>query len=205
MTQLTAWFATAGTDRVAATLAAGALWVAAAWLAVGLLAAAGSRLPGAAGRCCAALGRAVLPRALRGIVAGSAGVGLVLAPVGASAAPLEPGPTVPVHTAPAAHRLPSPGWPVGHAAPQQRQHRQHRQQHPAQEITVRPGDSLWLLAARRLTREGQPATDAAVATAWPRWYAANRGVIGADPDVLHPGERLEVPAAAVSHIQGGNR
>jgi nucleoid-associated protein YgaU len=60
---------------------------------------------------------------------------------------------------------------------------------------VRPGDSLWLIAAHRL---GPTATDADVAVTWPRWYAANRAVIGADPDLIRPGQLLSAPHAARS-------
>ncbi|HET6817416.1 MAG TPA: hypothetical protein VFH66_09365 [Mycobacteriales bacterium] len=59
-------------------------------------------------------------------------------------------------------------------------------------VTVRHGDCLWSLAARSL---GRGATPAAVAAAWPRWWAANRSVVGTDPDALRPGERLRVPSA----------
>lgn len=58
---------------------------------------------------------------------------------------------------------------------------------------VRPGDSLWRVAAARLAARGDPATDAATAAEWPRWYAANRGVIGPDPDLLRPGQVLTPP------------
>jgi nucleoid-associated protein YgaU len=61
----------------------------------------------------------------------------------------------------------------------------------AETIVVRQGECLWSLSARSL---GPRATTAEVAAAWPRWWAANRDLIGADPDVLHPGERLRVPA-----------
>lgn len=59
------------------------------------------------------------------------------------------------------------------------------------EVVVHRGDTLWDIAARHL---GEHATDQDVAEAWPRWYAANRDVIGADPDLIHPGQRLVVPA-----------
>lgn len=59
------------------------------------------------------------------------------------------------------------------------------------EVVVHRGDSLWDIAARHL---GEHATDQDVAEAWPRWYAANRDVIGGDPDLIHPGQRLVVPA-----------
>jgi resuscitation-promoting factor RpfA len=55
---------------------------------------------------------------------------------------------------------------------------------------VRAGDSLWRIAAQRL---GGHASSAEIAAAWPRWYAANRPVIGADPDLITPGEHLHAP------------
>ncbi|GIG39665.1 LysM peptidoglycan-binding domain-containing protein [Cellulomonas phragmiteti] len=61
---------------------------------------------------------------------------------------------------------------------------------PTGTVTVRPGDTLWGLAARAL---GPDASDAAIAAEWPRWYAANAATIGADPDVLQPGQVLTVP------------
>jgi nucleoid-associated protein YgaU len=57
-------------------------------------------------------------------------------------------------------------------------------------VAVRPGDSLWTLAARHL---GPGATAAQVADAWPRWWAANRDVVGDDPDLLRPGQLLRPP------------
>jgi nucleoid-associated protein YgaU len=57
-------------------------------------------------------------------------------------------------------------------------------------VTVRRGDSLWTIAERHL---GAAASDAEVARAWPRWYAANRTVIGDDPDLIRPGMQLVPP------------
>ncbi len=62
-------------------------------------------------------------------------------------------------------------------------------------VVIHRGDTLWAVVAAHL---GPDATDAEVAAQWPRWYAANRRVIGADPDLLLPGQVLEVPAAEVS-------
>ena len=64
---------------------------------------------------------------------------------------------------------------------------------PAATIVVAPGDTLWSIAARHLPAG---ATDAQIAAVWPRWYEANSPVIGADPDVIRPGQVLTVPAAA---------
>jgi len=55
---------------------------------------------------------------------------------------------------------------------------------------VMPGDSLWLVARHRL---GRMATIAEIAAEWPRWYAANRGVIGPNADVLRPDQVLTAP------------
>lgn len=58
------------------------------------------------------------------------------------------------------------------------------------EVVVQPGDSLWTIAARHL---GKDASDTQVAEAWPRWFEANRRVIGEDPQLLQPGQILHPP------------
>ena len=58
-------------------------------------------------------------------------------------------------------------------------------------VVVRPGDCLWLIAARRL---GPQASAGEVVTEWPRWYAANRQVIGDDPGLIRPGLVLSEPS-----------
>jgi hypothetical protein len=57
-------------------------------------------------------------------------------------------------------------------------------------VVVLRGDTLWSIAARHL---GPDATDAEIAHEWPRWYAANRTVLGDDPDLLLPGQVLLAP------------
>jgi nucleoid-associated protein YgaU len=57
-------------------------------------------------------------------------------------------------------------------------------------VLVKPGDCLWLIAAQRLGPDVSPAE---VAAAWPRWYASNERVIGADPSLIQPGELLQEP------------
>ncbi|NIK62055.1 LysM peptidoglycan-binding domain-containing protein [Kribbella shirazensis] len=59
-------------------------------------------------------------------------------------------------------------------------------------VVVREGDSLWSIAAREL---GPAATNDAIAARWPDWYAANRQVIGDDPDLILPGQVLRIPPA----------
>ena len=60
------------------------------------------------------------------------------------------------------------------------------------DVVVRRGDTLWGIAAHHL---GADATDQDVAQEWPRWYAANHDVIGSDPDLIFPGQRLVTPGA----------
>lgn len=57
-------------------------------------------------------------------------------------------------------------------------------------VTVRRGDTLWSIVFRHL---GSGASDVEVAHEWPRWFTANRTVIGEDPDLLVPGQQLRPP------------
>jgi nucleoid-associated protein YgaU len=61
---------------------------------------------------------------------------------------------------------------------------------PDATVVVRPGDTLWAIAADHL---GGRADDAATAREVRRWHSANVSVIGADPDLIHPGQRLTPP------------
>jgi nucleoid-associated protein YgaU len=70
-------------------------------------------------------------------------------------------------------------------------------------VTVRPGDSLWAIARRRLTAEAGTPSPARVATAWPAWWTANRSVIGSDPDLIRPGQVLHAPTGAHSPAPTG--
>ena len=59
-------------------------------------------------------------------------------------------------------------------------------------VVVRPGDSLWSIAAGCC----RPApTDAVVTAAWHRLHRANLARVGPDPDLIHPGTRLVVPTS----------
>jgi resuscitation-promoting factor RpfA len=56
-------------------------------------------------------------------------------------------------------------------------------------VVVGPGDSPWAITARRLDRP----TPWRVAAAWPRWWQTNRAVVGPDPNLIRPGQRLRPP------------
>ena len=66
-------------------------------------------------------------------------------------------------------------------------------------VLVAPGDTLWGLAADRL---GPDASDQQTAAAWPELYALNRDLIGPDPGLIEPGQRLVLPP---SGQDGGRR
>lgn len=59
-------------------------------------------------------------------------------------------------------------------------------------VVVRHGDTLWAIAARSLVPE---ATDADIDERWRAIHHLNRTVIGADPDVIQPTQRLHLPRA----------
>jgi nucleoid-associated protein YgaU len=120
------------------------------------------------------------PPALRRCLLAGLGVALVHAP---SAAPA----TIPASrstegcgmTGTARQRLPVPARPLGptHSG--------------ASEVVVRPGDTLWHLAETRLPAAAPPA---AIADLVERLHHRNREVIGPDPDLIRPGQRLVSPS-----------
>jgi nucleoid-associated protein YgaU len=52
---------------------------------------------------------------------------------------------------------------------------------------VRPGDSLWSIA------RSHPAPGTDVESRWRQVWRLNRDVVGADPDLIHPGQALRLP------------
>ena len=58
-------------------------------------------------------------------------------------------------------------------------------------VVVQSGDTLWAIARDRLDRNDDVATTAREVD---RWHDANREVIGSDPDLIHPGQRLTPPS-----------
>ncbi len=69
--------------------------------------------------------------------------------------------------------------------------------HAEDSVRVRAGDSLWQLAADRLDDAASPGR---VTHYWQRIYAANRSVIGADPDHIDPGQQLVLPAPTAQEL-----
>lgn len=179
-----------GPDRAAITLVAVTCWLILGWLLLAVSATAAGSLPGVLGAIARAVSGRLVPATLR--QATVLALGLSVATGGASAA-ADVGPVPsgrPDRAVTVSSSLALPGrataridvdWPVGPAtaaAPARRT------------VTVAPGECLWDLAATQL---GPGATNAQIAAEWQRWYAANRSVIGPDPDLIHPGQRLVSP------------
>ncbi|WGX95272.1 LysM peptidoglycan-binding domain-containing protein [Nocardioides sp. L-11A] len=57
-------------------------------------------------------------------------------------------------------------------------------------VVVRPGDSLWSIAAHHL---GPGASPSDLASYWQRVQALNAAALGPDPDLIHPGQSLRLP------------
>jgi len=167
-------------------------WACTAWLLLALGVTWGAALRGRPGQVLAAASRLVAPSAVRAVLRVALGV-----TVGASALAASPAqaaePPAPVYDL---------DWPTAlrassAAAPQpvrvQAEPPAPSAPTPVAQVSsvlVRSGDTLWGIARRSL---GPAATPVRVSQTWPRWWAANREAIGADPDLIHPGVLLEPP------------
>ena len=206
------------------------------WFVLGTGAAVLAHLPGRWGRLGDRLATGWAPRVSRRIAAGLLGAAAMgtIAPAALTPAALAAGAPSPGSTAPAttsiqsAASLPPPSFPttrpLDEVAPPgwtPTRPRVRPQASPALLTTTPPpsvgdgvvvhrGDTLWDIVRHHL---GPQASDAEVAQAWPDWHAANRAVIGADPDLLLPGQVLrpphpsdQMPAPRVGgHRFGGHR
>ncbi|MEP6463368.1 MAG: hypothetical protein ABJC62_08135 [Frankiaceae bacterium] len=212
------WLTSTPPDQVLTVLAGLSGWLCLCWLASAALFAALGELPGFLGVLCRRIADRITPAILRRAIEGLLGTALAS---GAVAAALPADAATPTHSAAvqavgtaalrwAPHAQGQPvsampdGWPdvdrPHSSSSESRQppgpHKSRTAAAPAvasagAAVTVRGGDTLWAIARRGL---GGFPTQAEVATAWPRWYAANRAVIGPNPDVLQPGDVLRDPA-----------
>jgi hypothetical protein len=192
-------------DDLVLTAALGVLALAGGWLGLAVVLTLGTRALRCSHTLAGRLAHAITPSLVRSLLGGACGAAVLVAPTAA------PGPlAVAADTGHAQGRdcprractavlggLPIPDRPWGgRAAP-----RAHAAE--PERIQVRPGDSLWTIAARQLAAQDRaarhPADDASppsraeIAAAWPRWFDLNHARIGDDPDLIHPGTRLVVP------------
>jgi nucleoid-associated protein YgaU len=170
-------------------------WALAAWLLLTAALTAGAHLPGTAGRASRSAARRLAPAAVRRGIELALGLSVVVGVVGSAPAAANPRP--PAGPALAAVSLdwsaPDPDAP---APPLDWAASPTAAPSPAapDDVVVSPGDSLWRIAEQDLAaRSGIPPSDAAVAQAWPSWWAANRDAVGEDPDLISPGTRLRPP------------
>jgi resuscitation-promoting factor RpfA len=206
---VTARAGSAGIDDVvglAASVFAGAVL---GWMGLLTVLTAAARIPGLAGRAAAKTAVRLAPSVVTGLVRAGVGLTVVATPAMVTMpAAAAAGVPVSAHDADdsedlATAALPGVGRPgdapvraelVGATNSKQPDSRKDGRSGRAttpDAVVVAPGDCLWTIAARAI---GPSATDAEIAATWPRWYARNRGVVGADPDLLIPGTVLRPPA-----------
>jgi nucleoid-associated protein YgaU len=188
----------AGPDALVVTAAGLLAWLVWGWGAVGLALTAASALPGLLGGAARLALGVVLPAGARRSAAVLLGLGLgvagpllagtlgsaMSASASASASasvtvPDRPGPVPdwPAHEVRATDAVPD--WPPGATE--------------AVHVVVR-GDCLWSIAEEQLLRRsGRAPTAAEVATSVRAWWMANEAVIGANPDLILPGQVLRPP------------
>ena len=78
--------------------------------------------------------------------------------------------------------------------PQGPAHEIERTQSASAAYVVEPGDNLWRIAAFVLpSGSGQSPSNAEIARFWPAIYAANRALIGDNPNLIFPGQQLLIP------------
>ncbi|WP_369253463.1 hypothetical protein [Geodermatophilus amargosae] len=169
-----------------------AVWV---WGALGLALTALSALPGLAGAAAGLVLRCVVPASGRRAAALALGIGLATAPAVAGCATAAPSPAVVAAAAETTAQAVAgvPDWPA--EAPADAAPALPDWPSPAHgDHVVLRGECLWTIAAADLrSRTGAEPTDARVADAAGRWWAANAAVIGPDPDLLLPGQVLRPP------------
>jgi hypothetical protein len=161
-------------EWLAATTVAGcAAWL---WVVVTVVTLSAARGRGRAGHRGA-------PPALRRLVLAACGLALA------------GGVTAPAQAVDAGGRVPHPAARVvqGLPLPERAEAPAHGRRDDTaagRRVVVAPGDTLWSLAAGSLPAD---AADADVARRWHRIYALNRAVVGSDPDLIRPGQRLRLP------------
>jgi nucleoid-associated protein YgaU len=181
-----------------ATAAVVGAWLVLARLVLGTACTLLEVLPGAwAGRSLVGgLGAALTPGPVRAAVQRSVRVGLVAGAVGAAVVvptTFSAAASAPVAAAALDDDPARTDWPLlDRPATPEPGHTAAAGHEVAEDYRVRPGDSLWTIAEAHLPPgSGAPS----IAEAWPRWWQANRHVIGDDPGLILPGQRLRAPGS----------
>jgi hypothetical protein len=129
-------------------------------------------------------GRRRVATPIRRVVLLCCGVALA-APTALAAADEHPSPAPPLAGLPMPERATGPAHPPA----------DRRGEDPGLRIVVvRAGDCLWRLAAADLPAA---ASGARITARWQAIHRLNAAVIGPDPDLIHPGQRLVLPPRPV--------
>jgi hypothetical protein len=158
------WLAAPPPEARVVALACLAAYGCLAWLAYALLAVAAGQARWVPGAA-RRMAERVLGVALTGVA-----VGALAAGTAAADGPFD-------RPAPTSCARP-PGRPAQPAQPAQCVRPVRPTRPPDAGRVVVAGDTLWGIAGAD----------------WPRWYAANRALVGPDPDLIRPGQRLAPPA-----------
>jgi len=193
-----------------ASLTIGAVaWIAYGWLTLAVLATVLEQTPGTLGQAASAIATRITSQTTRSLLRSALGAAAItpLTLTATHATPpespsgsrpwsaVEPRSTVELTgeksaaEEPPGGRVVVPDRPTA-GAPTRYTHLQSGQLARPGSRVVKFGDSLWSIAAAEL---GPTATDEAIAARWPHWYAANRQLIGPDPNRIHPGQVLTAP------------
>jgi len=188
-------------DEAIGLAAVSGCWLCVGWFVLAVICSAAAAAPGVLGRTCSAAAEVLAPWTMRRIVAAGLGLTVVTGPAAMASGPDQLGQLAALTSVSSVSSV-SPVFPVSSVSSVSFVDRTvptdvsaelpplDRPADAADVVTVRPGDCLWSIAARHL---GPHATDADVAAAWPAWFAANRGVIGDDPNLIQPGQQLVAP------------
>lgn len=176
-------------DRVLAAAGSLALTAVSGWVVVCVVLTLLSCRAGLLGQAARSITPAFLRKALFLGVAGALAVGPVAASDSAGT-----GHRQPLAGAAALDGLRLPDRPVDHvtmtkAPTPAARHRAAGHSHTVSH-TVSRGDTLWSIAGKTL---GPGANNQSIAREVRRWYAANRSIIGPDPDLIQPGQQLTIP------------
>jgi nucleoid-associated protein YgaU len=179
---------TTGPSAPLVTAVSAAAWLCTGWLGLVAVLEHGSRLPGVVGRLAAAAVRRIAPSSVRALVRVAVGASLAASVIAGPAALAED--RTPTVAGSSSDSLDWPGLAPVTATPVAAPVTRAAVVPGPAQVVVHRGDSLWAIAARALGPEAGPAQ---IAEAWPRWWAANRSVVGDHPDLIHPGDRLSAP------------
>jgi hypothetical protein len=205
---VTARAGSAGIDDLVGLVASVFAGAVLGWMGLLTVLTAAARIPGLAGRAAAKTAVRLAPSVVTGLVRAGVGLTVVATPAMVTMPAAAAGVPVSAHDADdsenlATAALPGVGRPgdapvraelvgaTNSKQPDSPKDGRSGRATTTDAVVVAPGDCLWTIAARAI---GPSATDAEIAATWPRWYARNRGVVGADPDLLIPGTVLRPPA-----------